>query len=643
MLQPYRKRVESKNGSSTSEDPREVVDKMVENANSHKILNASIQKDNQSSKRFTERDLSKICLLVNLQHLDLTGHCIQALPSNITNLANLRTLVMNKSELVAPPKNFELLEPSLTDVQFRLNNFKDWPIQLNKINLQRLDLSFNRLNKISVSSPNLSSFIFGERSVPLQTSLRELNLSYNYFTNFPTDLLKFSALEKLDLTKNDLVTLPDLGKMADTLKELMLEGCGFTTFPITICNLLNLKVLNVSNNEFEWFPQTQGLMSQLSQLSELYANSCKLHGWSQLFCQAKLVILQLSNNKIRGVPTEVRTLSLLEELVLSKNFITHIPEHFSEFVNLVYLDLSENNIEDIDPAFGNLKKLEIFKLKSNRLFEIPDELCELESLKEIDLSENDLKKMFDCSKMTNLERLDVTYNYLEEFPKIGGCKNLTSLDLTMNRLRGAIPDYFYDLVNLRNCKLKHNSLESLDAKICNLVELETLNLDNNEILSIPEEVMLLKKLKNFSIINNYELKPQENIKKHMEDNDIVFQYTYEEPSKIRDYLFLSSAPPAGSRRLLKSLNVSHVITIAKDIPPRHKNDFKYMVIFAEDTNEASLRSHFEETREFINEAKKQGTACMVHCMAGVSRSTARSIQGSLCYQKYNQTKYQILQ
>src|SRR3989338_11202416 len=114
---------------------------------------------------------------------------------------------MNKSDLVAPPKNFELLEPSLIDVQFRLNNFKDWPIQLNKLTLQRLDLSFNRLSRISVSPANFSSFIFGERAVPLQTTLKDLNLSYNFFTTFPQDLLKFPSLEKLDLTKNDLVTL----------------------------------------------------------------------------------------------------------------------------------------------------------------------------------------------------------------------------------------------------------------------------------------------------------------------------------------------------------------------------------------------------------------------------------------------------
>lgn len=44
-----------------------------------------------------------------------------------------------------------------------------------------------------------------------------------------------------------------------------------------------------------------------------------------------------------------------------------------------------------------------------------------------------------------------------------------------------------------------------------------------------------------------------------------------------------------------------------------------MVIHVEDARTASLRPHFYETQEFIDEGRKKG-AVIVHCMAGVSRS-----------------------
>jgi len=527
---------------------------------------------------------------------------------------------MNKSDLQAPPKNFELLE-SLTEVQFKLNSFKDWPSQLNKMSLQKLDLSFNRLNKIPPTTNGFVGWLGFEKVQHLQTSLKELNLGYNYFTSFPVKLLEFTALEKLILTKNDLDTLPDLGRLGDTLKEFAVEECKFTTFPVAICSLMNLRILNVNGNKFKWFPQTQGVMNQLFNLIEIYANGCDLQGWSQLFSQAKLQILHLSNNAIRGIPTEVRTLQMVEELILSKNLITHIPEHFGDFINLVYLDMSDNNIEDIDPAFANLKQLEVLKMKNNRIVELPEGMSELERLTEIDLSENDLKSLFDFSKLTMLEKLEVTYNYLEVFPNVGNCKKLTYLDLTMNRISGPIPADLYQLSALKFCKLKHNAFESIGPDIKLLESLDTFIIDNNEVLEIPDTVMELKNLKTFSALNNYKLEPSQELKEYMDKNNIVFTYEYEEPTKIRDFLFLSSAPPAGSRRLLKSLGVTHILTIAKDIPPKYSGDFKYMVIYADDSTDSTLLPHLEEAAQFIDEAVQKGEACMVHCMAGVSRSS----------------------
>lgn len=43
-------------------------------------------------------------------------------------------------------------------------------------------------------------------------------------------------------------------------------------------------------------------------------------------------------------------------------------------------------------------------------------------------------------------------------------------------------------------------------------------------------------------------------------------------------LFLGSIGAANNKNALKSLNVTHILTVASSLPPAHPNDFVYKVI-----------------------------------------------------------------
>ncbi|NXP54989.1 DS22A phosphatase, partial [Heliornis fulica] len=50
-------------------------------------------------------------------------------------------------------------------------------------------------------------------------------------------------------------------------------------------------------------------------------------------------------------------------------------------------------------------------------------------------------------------------------------------------------------------------------------------------------------------------------------------------------------------------------------------DMTYLCISASDSSSQNLLQHFKECIKFIHECRLGGGGCLVHCLAGVSRST----------------------
>jgi Leucine-rich repeat (LRR) protein len=83
------------------------------------------------------------------------------------------------------------------------------------------------------------------------------------------------------------------------------------------------------------------------------------------------VVLDLSNNQIRTIPSEIGELTKLEELYFQDNInnITGLPAEVGQLSNLEVLDLSNNGFTGLPYELGNLKSLKVLDLSGNNYSE----------------------------------------------------------------------------------------------------------------------------------------------------------------------------------------------------------------------------------------------------------------------------------
>ncbi|RCI07265.1 hypothetical protein CU098_010616 [Rhizopus stolonifer] len=91
-----------------------------------------------------------------------------------------------------------------------------------------------------------------------------------------------------------------------------------------------------------------------------------------------LSCLQLQNNNIQELPSELWRLTSLEELNLGHNQLKSIPKKISLLVNLKELYLHSNQIDEIPSDIGKLPHLVVLDLTDNQLTCLPAELLKLE-------------------------------------------------------------------------------------------------------------------------------------------------------------------------------------------------------------------------------------------------------------------------
>nr|XP_027116202.1 dual specificity protein phosphatase 1-like isoform X1 [Coffea arabica] len=92
------------------------------------------------------------------------------------------------------------------------------------------------------------------------------------------------------------------------------------------------------------------------------------------------------------------------------------------------------------------------------------------------------------------------------------------------------------------------------------------------------------------------------------------------PSKIEEGLYLGSLGAASNKTALKSLNITHILTVANSLPPAHPNDFVYKIVSIPDREDINISQYFDDCFEFIDGAKRKGGGVLVHCFMGRSRS-----------------------
>ncbi|XP_028796719.1 receptor-like protein EIX2 [Neltuma alba] len=466
----------------------------------HHLTNLDLSFQNFSPAKFPDSILS----LKRLQYLDLSFTNLTGnIPPNLGYLSRLQTLRLKENQLEGGiPKSLALCH------------------------LTELDLSQNSL------SGQLDDFVASFNHCA-NTSLLILDLSYNRFTGSVPNFSRFSLLEILSLSNNQLNgTVNDGIGLLSKLTELEL-ATNFLHGVITETHFSRLSLLesldlSLNNLEFkvspDWIPPFQ--------LWNINLRSCKLGpgfpNW--LLTQKWGWSLDISNAEISGMmPSWFWNISFLY-VKLSHNQMTGEIQNFQlkNGCPALTLDLSSNLFKGSIPSKLSDGALALF-LSDNKFTDASTFLCPNETLhlKILHLSNNQLSGMLpNCWKyFKSLAFLDVANNSLYgEIPtSMGSLINIQSLHLGFNKFSGEIPFSLHRCTKLAVFDAVGNDFSglvphwigdglrelsvlilrsnmffgSLPLNICNLRQLQILDLSMNNISgSLPKCLNHLSALKN---------------------------------------------------------------------------------------------------------------------------------------------------
>lgn len=116
----------------------------------------------------------------------------------------------------------------------------------------------------------------------------------------------------------------------------------------------------------------------------------------------KVYKLDLSNQQIKELPNEIKTLENLTELILRSNELSDLPKTIKNLKNLKLLDLYDNNFRIISKEVTKINSLNLLYLNKNDVIKIRRSIKRLINLKEFDLIYN---PNLSDKKIKKIERL----------------------------------------------------------------------------------------------------------------------------------------------------------------------------------------------------------------------------------------------
>jgi internalin A len=159
------------------------------------------------------------------------------------------------------------------------------------------------------------------------------------------ELIEQAAKEgwkKLDLSGNQLMSLPPEITKLTHLTNLFLGGNQLTSLLPNFTNLTNLRSLSLNFNQLKSLPLE---FNKLTKLTSLILSGNRLKSLPPEFTKlTKLTYLTLQNNQLKSLPPEFAKLTNLTTLDLSNNQLTSLPLEFTKLTNLLYLDLRGNQL-----------------------------------------------------------------------------------------------------------------------------------------------------------------------------------------------------------------------------------------------------------------------------------------------------------
>lgn len=307
-----------------------------------------------------------------------------------------------------------------------------------------------------------------------------------------------SGLEIVDLSSNDIISLPDNGFSGlRSLEELHLQNNAISTLADrSFVGLNALHTLNLSSNCLVALPPE--LFQSSRDIRHLYLrnNSLSVLAPGLLEGLDQLQVLDLSKNELSSRWVNRDTFSGLVRLVvlnLGYNALTRIDSNvFHDLYTLQILSLEHNLIEFIaEGAFSDLKNLHALTLTNNKLSRIESyHFASMYALNQLLLDSNRIEYINSRAfeNITNLQDLILNGNALKAVPEgLGKLRFLRTLDLGKNQITTVANSSFEGLDLLYGLRLVDNHIVNISRdSFSTLPSLQVLNLASNRIKHVEQ-------------------------------------------------------------------------------------------------------------------------------------------------------------
>lgn len=254
------------------------------------------------------------------------------------------------------------------------------------------------------------------------------------------------------------------------VESIFLQGQDLAgVLPASLAKLPYLKIIDLNRNYLSGTIPPEWASTKL-ELMAISNNRLSGHVPKYIGNMASLVKLSLETNLFNGsLPAELGNLVNLQMLILSaNNFTGEWPVELNNLTKLIQLRISSNSFTGKLPNFESWKNLQMLEIEGSG-FEgpIPPSISALTGLTEL--------------RISNLN------GDASEFPPLTNMTSMTKLVLRSCNIRGNIPRYVAEMIELRFLDLSFNKLEGGIANLEGLTNMEATYLTGNAFVGrIPD-------------------------------------------------------------------------------------------------------------------------------------------------------------
>lgn len=259
--------------------------------------------------------------VTNARAIDLSGSGLNAVPDAVFRQMELRLLFLRNNRIAELPGEVENVG-NLNVLDLSNNDLVQLPPEINQLSeIRQLKLNRNALNKLNISG---------------LSALEELSFSANKLNQMP-NLWSLKQLTFINASRNNLTTLLRNGRFVipSSVKNLDLSYNELSSLPAEINQLNNLEYLNLAGNPLSALPKDLSKLENLRVVDLTEIETMPLGNVLSAFSNCKKEIVLTNSGKFDGSATSKLQILLPLDAEITKDFVVldKAPRVYIYFVN----------------------------------------------------------------------------------------------------------------------------------------------------------------------------------------------------------------------------------------------------------------------------------------------------------------------